>query len=341
MVALNITSTDELKSTRPFSGAASDEAGACGGAVSWGAIIAGATAAAVLSLLMLVLGTGLGLSSISPWTNNGIDAKTFGISTIAWITLTQLVASGLGGYLAGRLRSKWVATHSDEIYFRDTAHGFLAWGVATLVTATLLTSAITTIVSGGIQAGATAAGGAATTAMAAAGGAAANGMGMHGISSGTKQHRDNGGPLEYFVDSLMRPGSNTPASSQPANSGAGNPSDTVKIPPGPASSAAEIARIFANSLQSGAQLPAEDVRYAGQIVAQRTGLNQQEAEKRVTDTYTRIQTKLHEMETSAKEAADKARKASAYAALWLSVTLLVGAFVASLAGVYGGRQRDL
>ena len=95
-----------------------------------------------------------------------------------------------------------------------------------------------------------------------------------------------------------------------------------------------------NTIRAGA-LPAEDVRYVGQLVAQRTGLTQQEAEKRVSETYARVQTKLRDAETAARDAADQARKASAYAALWLFVSLLTGAFVASLAATFGGRRRDL
>ena len=126
----------------------------------------------------------------------------------------------------------------------------------------------------------------------------------------------------------------------------GGPSGTAApaIPADPsmaASSAVEVTRIFANGLRSGAAMPAEDVRYVGQLVSQRTGLNQAEAEKRVTDTYNRVQTKLRDAETKAKEAADQARKASAYAALWLFVSLLIGAFVASLMATFGGRHRDL
>lgn len=112
-----------------------------------GAIVAGAAAAAALSLILLMLGIGLGLSSMSPWAHGGVSATTFGVSAILWVTLTQLVASGMGGYLAGRLRTKWVAVHTDEVYFRDTAHGFLAWAVASLATAALLTSVIGSIVS--------------------------------------------------------------------------------------------------------------------------------------------------------------------------------------------------
>ena len=289
--------------------------------------MAGAAAAAALSLILLILGTGLGLSSVSPWSHDGISATTFGVSTIVWLALTQLLASGMGGYLAGRLRTKWVETHTDEVYFRDTAHGFLAWAIASLATAALLTSAIASIISGGIQAGASVAGGVATAA--AAGGAAAAGSEM------AKPDGDSG-PMGYFVDSLFRKDMNAVAVSTSAGSSAISGSAP---PPATATSASEVTRIFMNTIRTGT-LPSDDVRYVGQLVAQRTGMTQQDAEKRVSDTYARMQAKLREAETAARDAADKARKASAYAALWLFISLLIGAFVASLAATYGGRRRD-
>lgn len=79
------------------------------GAVSWGAILAGATAMAALSLILLMLGVGLGLSSVSPWSGRGASAGALGASTILWVILTQLLSCAMGGYLAGRLRSKWPA----------------------------------------------------------------------------------------------------------------------------------------------------------------------------------------------------------------------------------------
>ena len=141
-------------------------------AVSWGAIVAGAAAGAALSLILLILGVGLGLSAVSPWVNEGISAERFGMSTIIWLSITQLLSSALGGYLAGRLRTKWVDAQPDEVYFRDTAHGFLAWAVATLVTATLVVGSISSVISGGVQAGASVAGGAASAMTQVAGTAA-------------------------------------------------------------------------------------------------------------------------------------------------------------------------
>lgn len=292
-------------------------------AVSWGAIVAGAAAAAALSLILLILGTGLGLSSVSPWASDGLSAKTFGVSAILWLTFTQLVASGAGGYLAGRLRTRWSGVHTDEVYFRDTAHGFLAWAIASLATAAMLTSAIGSIVGSGVQAGATAAGGAVSTATAAMAGQAAG--------AASDEQRAGNGPAGYFIDSLFRK-----SISDPSSGTATAPASAADQ----AGAAAEVTRIFMNTMRSGNLAP-EDTRYVGQIVAQRTGLTQQDAEKRVNETYARMQTKLRDAEAAAREAADKTRKASSYAALWLFISLLTGAFVASLAATFGGRQRDL
>ena len=140
-----MTVSSAVQAGDPFQGGlrpaiAANQPGAVASAASWGSITAGAAAAAALSLILLVLGVGLGLSSVSPWARDGISATSFGVSTILWLTLTQLLASAMGGYLAGRLRTRWTEVHSDEVYFRDTAHGFLAWAVASLVTAALLRS---------------------------------------------------------------------------------------------------------------------------------------------------------------------------------------------------------
>ena len=165
-----ITSSSTLQESSTLSG------------VSWGAIFAGAAAAAALSLILVLLGFGLGFSAVSPWADSGISAKGLGISTIVWLAFTQIVASGLGGYIAGRLRVKWANMHGDEVYFRDTAHGFLAWAVATLVTAILVVGSVSSVVGGGVKAGASVAAGAAQAVGTAA----------------------KGEDFGYYVDSLFR-----------------------------------------------------------------------------------------------------------------------------------------
>lgn len=315
-------------------GALEHESASARSGVSWGAIFAGAAAAAALSLILLILGTGLGLSAVSPWSGRGAGATTIGVSTIVWLTVTQLLASGMGGYLAGRLRTKWVAVHTDEVYFRDTAHGFLAWAVATLVTAATLTSAIGSVVGAGAQVGASVAGGAVATAT--TGAVAAGAAATKDASSAS----DGGAGMGYFIDTLFRkPPAEASATPAASTGGTATGPTATAVDGNPQATGAEVTRIFANAVRTGT-LAKEDARYVGQLIAQRTGVSQADAEKRVNDAFTTIKTKLDQAETAARDAADKARKASAGAALWVFVSLLIGAFVASFAATLGGRQRD-
>jgi hypothetical protein len=267
--------------------------------VSWAAIFAGAISAAALSLILALLGTGLGFSTLSPYEDH--SAVVMGVSAILWISLTSIVASGIGGYMAGRLRVKWATVHNDEVFFRDTAHGLLAWAVATLLTAAMFGSALTSALSGAAKTVA--------TASAAAGATAAKNSDM-GV---------NLNPGEYYTDMLMR-------SDKPLAEANANPR-------------AEAARIFATSVANGS-LAGDDRTYLAQTVAARTGMAPADAEKRVDEVYTRMTAAAAKAKAVAKDAADKARKAAATAALWLTVSLLLGAFVASLAATFGGRLRD-
>jgi hypothetical protein len=251
-------------------------------AVSWPAIIAGTVVTAAASLILLALGSGIGLASVSPWPGSGASATTFTVLTAIWLIVVQWVASGLGGYLTGRLRSKWVSTHTHEVFFRDTAHGLLMWALATVVGTMLLASAVSSALGTGILAAGSATSGGNATASAV---------------------------NPYDVDALFR-------SSRPdANAPASNAS-------------AEATRILGKALLVG-KMPAADRSYLAQLIAARTGLSQEEAQRRV-DTVT----------TEAREAADAARKASAAASLYLALSMLIGAFVAGVAAAMGGRVRD-
>src|SRR6202034_116138 len=146
--------------------------------VSWSAVIGGAFVSAALGLILLTLGTGLGFSSVSPWSNVGASASTITKAAIVWLIVTQIMASAMGGYLAGRLRTKWTQVYTDEVYFRDTAHGFLVWAVGLVITAAFLASAATSF----------------------AGGQRANSA--VGANSAAEQAVLN--PNAYFVDTLLR-----------------------------------------------------------------------------------------------------------------------------------------
>ena len=273
-------------------------------AVSWAAILAGAAAAAGLSLILLFVGAGFGLASALPWAHSGASAGALGTAAILWLSFTQLLASGVGGYLAGRLRSKWVRVHDHEVAFRDTAHGLLTWAVASLASAALLGSVIASVVDKGAQVA-----GAAVSAVAPA---AANGV--------------ESVPITHFSDSLFNGGA------QPGAAVGPQPTDPLYR--------AEAVRIFGYSLQEG-RLSTDDSRYLGALVAQRTGLAQDQSEQRADAAFTALQARVQDAKLTAQRAADKARKDSAYSALWFAIALLIGAFTASLSATYGGRRRDL
>jgi len=252
--------------------------------VSWGAVIGGAFAAAALSLIMLALGAGFGLAAISPWSNVGASAAAVGTTAIIWLIITEAVAASMGGYLAGRLRTKWHAIHNDEVHFRDTANGFLVWAVAVVITVAFL------------------------------GAAAASMAGVAESSNGSVKTEgalaDGGlGGNAYFIDRLFR-------------------SDHIASGENDLFARDEAARIFEHSL-SGNEVSGADTAYLAQLVSAKTGLNVNDAQKRVSDTI-----------AAARDAAADARRATAHVLLWIFLALLIGAFCASYAATIGGRQRD-
>ncbi|WP_154371673.1 hypothetical protein [Pseudoduganella rivuli] len=306
-------------------------------AVSWSAVAAGAAAAAALSFILLVLGVGLGLSAVSPWS---YSAQPLGKATILWVSLMELASSAVGGYMAGRLRVRWSGVHGDEVYFRDTAHGLLAWAAATLLVAALMAGAVRAALGGAIDAGAAVANivpdnatgkvaevVAETVAPAApsGGGTPAARQAARTPAAGDAASADANGPASsnfsaYYADVLLR-------------------SDTVPVPDVTgAALRAELVRLL--DRQPGG-LSDEDRQYVARMVAKRTGLEPSDAERRVDDVLARLNQARADAAARAKAAADAARKAGAYSALWMFFALLLGAFAASLAATFGGRQRDL
>ncbi len=118
-------------------------------AASWSAIIAGAFVAVAVSVVLFALGSGLGFASVSVWEDRGVSATTFAITTAIWFIVVQWGSAAAGGYIAGRLRTRWIGTHPHEVFFRDTAHGFVTWAVATVLVGGLLTALVTSTLSAG------------------------------------------------------------------------------------------------------------------------------------------------------------------------------------------------
>jgi hypothetical protein len=248
--------------------------------------------------------------------NNGLCATTVGVLAIAWFLAVQLFTAGVVGAIWwGRLRTRWVGVHSDEVFFRDTAHGLLVWALGTIVSAVVFASTVSAVASGAAQAGGAALPGAGQALSSAAGASSAmvkgNGNGS-GEASGT-------GPLTYFTDMLFR-------SDHP-----GQADETA--------AKTEMGQILFRALANG-NLSDADKSYVAQLVSRQTGISQADAEKRIDDVMAQAKAAAQQAADKAQQAADTARKVAVSASLWAFVGLLIGAFSASYMATIGGRLRD-
>jgi hypothetical protein len=257
-------------------------------AASWPSIIAGAFVAAATTVILVALGSGIGFASISPWPDRGTSVTTFAVTTAIWLIVTQWVSAALGGYLAGRLRTRWMGTHPHEVFFRDTAHGLITWAVATILLVAVGASAFKSAVGTAVPAG-----GGATAAVSA------------------------NSPLSaYEIDRLFRTSN---------FGGAALLSDART----------ETTHITANAIATGSFSSADRAYLVDQVSA-RTGASQADAQARV-DNFVAAVT---ETQAKFKTEADSARKAAAEASIYLALSMLMGAFIASVSAVLGGRIRD-
>ena len=255
-------------------------------AISWRSILAGGFAAAALTLTLIAFGAAVGFSSVSPWSSSGVSAGTFKVAAGLYLGVVAMLSSTVGGYIAGRLRTRWSNLKTYEVQFRDTAHGFLAWAFATVMGAAIL----------------------GTAAGYAAGGAA---------QSAASRNDPASSPTAYYVDMLFRPAANARG---PGGAGAAAEAFAANR---------EAQTVFTHDITTKGDWPAADRTYLAQLVSARTGLAGAEAEKRVNDTI-----------GTAKADADRARKAAAALSIWLTISMFVGAFAASLAAIEGGQLRD-
>jgi hypothetical protein len=221
-------------------------------AVSWKAIVAGSTASIALSLLLVAFGVGVGFSVVSPWSDSGVSGTTFTIAAGVYLIVVAMLSSTIGGYLAGRLRSQWKTVHEHERYFRDSAHGFLVWAFAAIISAAVLGGAFTHVLAG-------ASAGIVPAATSAA----------------------QGSPTDVYVDKLLR--------TDPARNGEtaaplqGGQAAGFAQGRSAGANRTEITRILLPGLHKGGTVADADRAYLAKVVSARTGLSQADAEKRVNE----------------------------------------------------------
>ncbi|HWD59666.1 MAG TPA: hypothetical protein VG308_15370 [Stellaceae bacterium] len=267
--------------------------------ISWRAIVAGAVVMAAIAIILTILGAGFGLGAISPWAGQNPSATKFAIWGGIWLIIVQWVSAGIGGYMAGRLGPELATRHVHEVAFRDTARGIVAWAVAAVITAGLLGAAASSLIGGTAHSVATVAGSLA-----------------QGTAQGAAQNNNPDRPSGYLVDTLFR------KATPDANAS-------------PQDARGEVTRIVASGLKNG-DVPQPDRAYLAQLVAARTGLSQDDAQKRVDTTIAQAK----QTEQKAKEDADAARKVARDIALFTAFSMLVGVFIAGVCAKIGGDHRD-
>ena len=273
-------------------------------AASWPSVIAGAFVAAAATVILVALGSGIGFASISPWSGHGVSVATFAISTAIWLIVTQWISSAVGGYIAGRLRTRWIRTHTHEVFCRDTAHGLITWAVATILVAA--------VAFGSVMSAAGAAGRAVADAGSSGVPVLANPMGSSSNSS----------LWTYDIDKLFR---STNSSAETA-AGNGRMDGQARM---------EAMHIAANALLSGS-VPDADRTYLTELVAARTGATRADAQSRV-DAFTAA---VMQAQAKLKADAEAAKRTTAEASIYLALSMLIGAFIAGVAAALGGRIRD-
>jgi len=279
--------------------------------VSWSAVAAGALTAIAVSIIVIALGSGIGMTLVSPYSYSSPSAGTMTIIGALWLVFAQAVGFATGGYVAGRLRRPPAAIHDDEVRFRDGASGLVVWAIGVVVSALIVAAAVDKIGS-------------------AAGNAAA-GTAAVGVAGATSQSPSIG----YFTDALLRPNPQSAANGNAGDAGAaattGTNGKAVNAGNG-ADQRAQINQVLMTALSPNG-ISDDDRAYLAQLVSAQTGMSQADAQHRVDDVINRLK-------QDATQAAETARKTAAYVSFWTFMSLLFGAVCATLGGILGGDLRD-
>ncbi|MFG1173917.1 type VII secretion target [Erwiniaceae bacterium CAU 1747] len=322
--------------------------------ISWGSIIAGVVTVMAVSLLLTMLGTSLGLSLLSPKSDDVINGADKAV--LAWSLASVVLSLACGGFVAGRLAG-----------VDGTIHGFLSWATSLLVA-----SVLGFAVAGGILNMA----GSAVGAVASATGSAVSGLGNAAVKA-TGATADIGQNIadslgfdtrlsaqqtdRQVLDALRKSNikelqpeflqSQLEAAGQDLATAAKN----LAVNPG---NSDEILNNLSNKLKSRAETVSKGVdrEEVKKALADNSSLTPEEADKAVNnfieardktiqefnERMTQLETRLNdakaqyaELKEKAKEKADAAAREGAKIALWSFFGLLIGAVVSALAGLWG------
>ncbi len=265
--------------------------------VSWGAIFAGAVTALVIQMILNLIGLGIGLSTLNPTGNDTPTAASLSSGAGIWFVVSGIVASLVGGFLAGRLSGKSVAGTTGY-------HGLVSWAVTTLVVVYLLSSAV-----GGILGGAF---GGLTSVLGGAG-SALGGTVQTAAQAAAPSLTKLSNPLDGIENRVRQTsGGQDPAALR----------DT----------AAQAVRAY---LSGDAAQQAQAEQRATEALAKAQGISPDEAKTQVQTYRKQYEETVAEAKKKAVVAAEATRSAATQGALYASIALILGALAAFLGGRFG------
>jgi len=301
---------------------------------SWGGVVAGAVIATAVTFFLILIGSGLGLALTSARSATATGLKTFLTLGAIYFVAAQAFGFAIGGHVAGRLMPP-ATVDSEEETFRADAHGLAVWGLAVVFGVALLALTAASTITAGASRVVT----------------PANYWADKLLRPATTQQSS----LNYkqFAQNDVRPAPNAaPQNMAPRNtatdaSGAsqvGSPSDLSSAPVSPslmtpsipvatlADVKGEASRILAVEATKSQNADSDDRQELIRLVSQYTGLTPTAATDRVNAVE-------NDMRTSARNAAEAAKKAASYISIWTAMALLFGAVVC-VAATVSARWKD-
>jgi len=268
---------------------------------SWGAIFAGAVTALVAQILLTLVGLGIGLSALD--TNGGDNPSVAAFSTTAglWWVGSGIVASLIGGYLAGRLSGRGSRATSGY-------HGLVSWAVTTLVVIYLLTSSVGSLLGGTFSGLSSVLGGA---------GQAIGGTVQTAAQAAAPSLSKVSNPIDGIEQQVRQ--------------------QAAGQDPQAARDAAVSAMRAALTGDAAQQKQAED--RAAEALAKAQNIPVDQARSQVQDYKKQYEQTVTEAKQKAKAAAEETRKTAAQGALYAALALVLGAVAAFLGGLAGTVKR--
>ncbi|MFB4356780.1 hypothetical protein RBJ15_11670 [Pantoea sp. BS_4] len=302
--------------------------------ISWSAVFAGVICALIIHILLTLLGTAIGATTIDPL-QEGNPFKHLGTGALVWTAIEMLLAIVAGAYVAGRLAQR-----------EGALHGLLMFGISTVITIYLAISLASSVLGGAMNILGT--GFQAVGQGISAAAPSVTQMAKDKLQENNINLNDMQRELETTLRQTGKPELQPEKLKQDANNEAQNAENQANNTANhPQTADTDLANWFKGVIDRHADtLQAADREALKNIIKARTGKSDQEAEQIVNQaeqSYQQAMQKYQELkqqaEQKAREAGEQAAKATAKASWYAFFILIIEAILAGVMGMVGRRTQ--